>query len=60
MLLATVVANWTNVFDTTSVSYLLPSAECDLDLSNVHKGLLNGITYMGNCCHWTIWTWLIN
>lgn len=36
-----------NVFDTTTMSIILPSAECDLNLSLQDKGMLNAITYMG-------------
>lgn len=36
-----------NVFDTTTMSIILPSAECDLNLTMQDKGMLNAITYMG-------------
>lgn len=35
------------VFETTTISYVLPSAECDLHLSLVDKGTLNAVTYGG-------------
>jgi len=37
----------TSVFETTTMSLILPSAECDLNLSIVDKGTLNAITYGG-------------
>lgn len=36
-----------NVYDTTTMSIILPSAECDLNLTLQDKGMLNAITYMG-------------
>lgn len=38
---------FTSVFETTTMSIILPSAECDLNLSLVDKGILNAITYGG-------------
>jgi len=35
------------LFGTGTMSYVLPSAECDLELTNVHKGALNACTYAG-------------
>lgn len=36
-----------SVFSTTTMSLILPSAECDLNLSLVDKGTLNAVTYAG-------------
>uniref|UniRef100_A0A1B0AZD5 Major facilitator superfamily (MFS) profile domain-containing protein n=1 Tax=Glossina palpalis gambiensis TaxID=67801 RepID=A0A1B0AZD5_9MUSC len=35
------------LFSSTSMSFILPTAECDLHLDLNEKGLLNGITYAG-------------
>uniref|UniRef100_A0A1I8P2T6 Major facilitator superfamily (MFS) profile domain-containing protein n=1 Tax=Stomoxys calcitrans TaxID=35570 RepID=A0A1I8P2T6_STOCA len=35
------------VFETAVMSYILPSAECDLSLDLVDKGILNAIAYAG-------------
>ncbi|XP_052849588.1 synaptic vesicle glycoprotein 2C [Drosophila gunungcola] len=35
------------VFSASALSYVLPSAECDLDLSIVDKGMLHAVTYAG-------------
>ncbi|XP_017057402.1 synaptic vesicle glycoprotein 2A isoform X2 [Drosophila ficusphila] len=35
------------VFSASALSYVMPSAECDLDLSIVDKGLLHAVTYAG-------------
>lgn len=40
-------STWSSEFDFTSTSYILPAAQCDLDLSLVDKGMLNAITYLG-------------
>lgn len=40
-------AGWSSVFETTTMSYVFPAAECDLDLSLSDKGLLNAVTYAG-------------
>ncbi|KAF5299450.1 hypothetical protein FQR65_LT01030 [Abscondita terminalis] len=34
-------------FSTTTMSYIFPVAQCDLDLSLDNKGMLNSITYLG-------------
>ncbi|XP_058976971.1 synaptic vesicle glycoprotein 2B isoform X1 [Musca domestica] len=36
-----------SVFETAVVSYVLPSAECDLGLNLLNKGILNAMTYSG-------------
>lgn len=36
-----------SINETTTIAYILPSAQCDLDLSLQDKGMLNAITYMG-------------
>jgi hypothetical protein len=35
------------MIDTTTMSYILPSAECDLNLSNLDKGILNAVVFGG-------------
>lgn len=40
-------AGWASVFETTTMSYVFPAAECDLNLSLSDKGLLNAVTYAG-------------
>lgn len=47
LLLAVFPAGWANIFDTTTMSYILPSAECDLELTLNQKGLLNAVIYTG-------------
>lgn len=40
------------VFESTTMSYVFPAAQCDLDLSLQNKGTLNAITYLGNKNIW--------
>lgn len=46
------------VFETTTISYVLPSAECDLRLSLVDKGTLNAVTYGGMITSAFFWGFL--
>lgn len=46
------------VFETTTMSYVLPSAECDLRLSLVDKGTLNAVTYGGMITSAFLWGFL--
>ena len=47
LLLVAMPCCMTTVFETTTMSYVLPSAECDLNLTLADKGMLNAITYTG-------------
>ncbi|XP_030378173.1 synaptic vesicle glycoprotein 2B [Scaptodrosophila lebanonensis] len=47
LLLVSVPSAMATVFETSTMSYILPSAECDLRLSLLDKGILNAITYAG-------------
>ncbi|XP_055551438.1 synaptic vesicle glycoprotein 2B-like [Wyeomyia smithii] len=46
------------VFETTTMSYVLPSAECDLNLSLVDKGILNAVCYAGMISSAFLWGFL--
>ncbi|KAJ9595019.1 hypothetical protein L9F63_013685, partial [Diploptera punctata] len=58
MLLVAVPAAWSTLFDTTTMSYILPSAECDLSLSNLNKGVLNAMVYAGMISSAFLWGFL--
>ncbi|XP_073828008.1 uncharacterized protein [Musca autumnalis] len=47
LLLAIFPAMMAGVFEISVISFILPSAECDLDLSLMDKGILNAITSCG-------------
>lgn len=38
---------WASLFETTTMSYVFPAAQCDLQLTMENKGVLNGATYLG-------------
>ncbi|XP_069703386.1 synaptic vesicle glycoprotein 2B-like isoform X2 [Periplaneta americana] len=40
------------------MSYILPSAECDLNLSNLNKGILNAMVYAGMISSALVWGFL--
>ena len=45
--MAVLPAGWASVYSSSSVSYILPSAECDLKLTMFDKGLLNSMSFAG-------------
>lgn len=47
LLLAILPAGWASIYGSTSMSYILPSAECDLSLTLFDKGLLNSMPFAG-------------
>ncbi|XP_023021415.2 synaptic vesicle 2-related protein [Leptinotarsa decemlineata] len=51
-------AGWSSVFETTTMSYVFPAAECDLQLTLNHKGILNAITYAGMISSACLWGYL--
>ncbi|KAH8250439.1 hypothetical protein KR038_006545 [Drosophila bunnanda] len=58
LLIAAVPAAMGTVYETSTMSYILPSAECDLQLSLLDKGILNAITYAGMICSAVMWGYL--
>lgn len=58
MLLISIPSGWASVFDTKTMSYVAPVAQCDLELSLEDKGLLNAITYIGILSSGFIWGFL--
>ncbi|XP_024943449.1 synaptic vesicle glycoprotein 2B isoform X2 [Cephus cinctus] len=55
LLLAIVPAGWASVYNSTVMSYVLPSAECDLELTMFDKGLLNSMVFAGMISSSFIW-----
>lgn len=47
LLFATVPCSWSAVFDTGSMSYVFPAAQCDLNLTLANKGQLNACIFVG-------------
>ncbi|CAG9860342.1 unnamed protein product [Phyllotreta striolata] len=48
------------IAETTGISYILPIAECDLNLSLEDKGILNGVTFAGMILSGLFWGYLID
>ncbi|CAH0731748.1 unnamed protein product, partial [Brenthis ino] len=47
LLAATICSAFASMFVVTTSSYILPVAECDLNMNLMHKGLLNAIPFVG-------------
>ncbi|XP_046606913.1 synaptic vesicle glycoprotein 2B-like isoform X1 [Neodiprion virginianus] len=47
LILAILPGAWANFFDTTVMSYVLPVAECDLQITFFQKGMLNAAVFAG-------------
>ncbi|KAH8244978.1 hypothetical protein KR032_003469, partial [Drosophila birchii] len=58
LLIAAVPAAMGTVYETSTMSFILPSAECDLKLSLLDKGILNAITYAGMISSAVMWGYL--
>ncbi|KAH8273498.1 hypothetical protein KR018_008219, partial [Drosophila ironensis] len=58
LLAAAIPAAMATVYETSTMSYILPSAECDLKLSLLDKGILNAITYAGMISSAVLWGFL--
>ncbi|XP_044761382.1 synaptic vesicle glycoprotein 2B-like [Coccinella septempunctata] len=48
------------IFETTTMSYVFPAAQCDLNLSLEDKGLLNAVTYAGTISSAFVWGFLFD
>ncbi|XP_011136258.1 synaptic vesicle glycoprotein 2B isoform X1 [Harpegnathos saltator] len=55
LLLAVLPACFSSIFSSSSMSYVLPSAECDLGLTMFDKGLLNSMVFAGMICTAFFW-----
>ncbi|TMW51424.1 hypothetical protein DOY81_003491 [Sarcophaga bullata] len=58
LLLVACPAAMASVVETAVVSYILPSAECDLNLNLIDKGILNAVTYCGMIVSAIAWGYL--
>ncbi|XP_026332320.1 synaptic vesicle glycoprotein 2B-like [Hyposmocoma kahamanoa] len=50
LMFTTLLSVYATTAVTTTTSYILPSAECDLELTMMQKGLLNAIPFLGQIC----------
>ncbi|XP_066138213.1 synaptic vesicle glycoprotein 2B-like isoform X2 [Euwallacea fornicatus] len=53
-----ITSGWSSMFETTTMSYVFPAAECDLHLNLEDKGLLNAVTYTGMISTGFLWGYL--
>ncbi|KAK9884936.1 hypothetical protein WA026_009172 [Henosepilachna vigintioctopunctata] len=60
LILVIIPSRWSPIFETTTMSYVFPAAQCDLDLTLDNKGLLNAITYAGMVSSAFIWGYLFD
>ncbi|XP_064212298.1 synaptic vesicle glycoprotein 2C [Tribolium castaneum] len=58
LLLIAMPAGWSSIFETTTMSYVFPAAQCDLSLTLENKGFLNAITYIGMISSAFVWGYL--
>lgn len=58
LLLVAIPSGWASMFESTTVSYIIPVAECDLELSLEDKGYLISITYLGMLSSSMVWGFL--
>ncbi|XP_045483324.1 synaptic vesicle glycoprotein 2B-like isoform X2 [Harmonia axyridis] len=58
LILVSIPGRWSNLFETTTMSYVFPAAQCDLNLSLGNKGVLNAITYLGMMSSAFFWGYL--
>ncbi|KOC68366.1 Synaptic vesicle glycoprotein 2B [Habropoda laboriosa] len=58
LLLAIIPGSWATSIDTANVAIILPSAECDLQMTFFQKGVLNAITYIGMVSSGFLWGYI--
>ncbi|XP_044761381.1 synaptic vesicle glycoprotein 2B-like isoform X2 [Coccinella septempunctata] len=58
LILIAIPSGWSSIFETTTMSYVFPAAQCDLNLSLGDKGLLNAVTYIGMISSAFVWGYL--
>ncbi|XP_008201263.1 synaptic vesicle glycoprotein 2C-like [Tribolium castaneum] len=59
-LLLILASGWAATLESSTMAYVFPAAQCDLDLSLEDKGLLNAITYSGMISSAVIWGFLFD
>lgn len=60
LLLICGLANSSDAIEILCISFVLPSAECDLKMTSTDKGFLSSITFLGNLIKITLYSHLIN
>ncbi|XP_043589962.1 synaptic vesicle 2-related protein-like [Bombus pyrosoma] len=58
LLLAIIPVSWATSIDSSSVAMILPSAECDLQMTFFQKGVLNAIVFLGMISSGFLWGYI--
>ncbi|XP_043791118.1 synaptic vesicle glycoprotein 2B-like isoform X1 [Apis laboriosa] len=58
LLLSIIPVSWSTSLNTSSVGIILPSAECDLQITFYQKGVLTAIVYVGMVCSGPLWGYI--
>ncbi|KAI4457435.1 synaptic vesicle glycoprotein 2 [Holotrichia oblita] len=58
LLMLSIPCGWATMMDTTAMSYVVPAAHCDLNLTLEQRGMLNAITFLGMISGALIWGFL--
>lgn len=58
LLMALLPVSFASIFSSSAMSYILPSAECDLQLTMFDKGLLNSMSFAGMIGTGFFWGWM--
>nr|XP_003705033.1 PREDICTED: synaptic vesicle glycoprotein 2B-like [Megachile rotundata] len=58
LLLTIIPVSWSNSIDTVSVALILPSAECDLQMTMFQKGILNAVIFVGMVSSGFLWGYI--
>ncbi|XP_076658715.1 uncharacterized protein LOC143362431 [Halictus rubicundus] len=58
LLLTIIPVTWATSIDTSNISIILPSAECDLQITFFQKGLLNAVTFVGMVSSGFLWGYI--
>ncbi|XP_014208713.1 putative transporter svop-1 isoform X2 [Copidosoma floridanum] len=60
LLLAIVPTSWAAVYSSSSMSYILPSTECDLQFTDLEKGMLTSMPSAGMVIMSLVWGFIID
>ena len=58
LLLTIIPVSWATSIDSSSIAMILPSAECDLQMTFFQKGVLNAIIYIGMISSGFLWGYI--
>lgn len=59
LLMAVTLPCFVQMFESMNLSYVVPVAQCDLELRLEDKGILNAVCFIGICIFFSLWLDLI-